>query len=94
MSITAGQIAQKLQQALNLASALDPKIALAAAGVNALTSLFGSTSELKTMMDQVMAETEATAPEVARAVSDSYTRQGDILVDSFHNHPGKVRNQP
>lgn len=89
MSITAGMLVDKLQGLLQVASMLDPKIALAAAGVSALADLFSKTGELQTLMDQVMAETEATAPNVAQAVSDFYKAKGDALEASFRNHPGK-----
>lgn len=87
-NITAGQLAAKLQLALNVASSLDPRIALASAGVNALSDLFGTTSEVRTMMDQVYSETEANAPEVAQKVSDFYTAKSDAVKKSFRDHPG------
>lgn len=89
MSLTAADLKDKLHQLLTVVSLLDPKVALAAAGVSALADLFSKTSDLNTLMDQVFAETAATAPEVAQAVSAFYKTKGDALEASFHAHPGK-----
>ncbi len=88
--ITAGQLSDKLFQLLAIAGALDPKIAVAAAGIDAIKSLFAKTGELNSMMTQVYSETEATAPAVAKAVNDFYSGKSDALEASFKEHPGKV----
>lgn len=89
MTITTSQVKSKLEALLAVLSTIDPHVALAAAGVDALTNLFSANSEFKSMMDQVYAETKETAPDVAQAVSQFYTAQGDALERSFREHPGK-----
>lgn len=88
MSITAGQVAEKLRLALHAASSINPTVALASAGVDALTGLFSATREVKTVMDQVYTETAETAPEVAQIVSVFYTDESDALKKSFKDRPG------
>lgn len=88
-NITAGDLKSKLEQALSLAAMLDPRVALAEAGFEALKGLFSKTGEVSAMMDQVYAETAETAPDVAQAVSAFYSQQGDAMEQSFKDHPGK-----
>lgn len=87
-NITAGDLKSKLEQVLAIASMLDPKVALAMAGVDVLKQLFGKTGELSAIMDKVYAETVETAPETAQAVSEFYKAKGDALEESFQKHPG------
>lgn len=89
MNLTTSQLQDKLYQILGILSVLDPKVAVAAAGINELTELFTKTGELSTLVDQVFAETQETAPEVAKAVADFYKSKGDALEASFKSHPGK-----
>lgn len=89
MTMTANQITDNLRQLLSIAGAIDPKIAVASAGVEAIRNLFAKTSELNAMLAQVYAETTVTAPEVAQAVSAFYVAQGDALEASIKNHPGR-----
>jgi hypothetical protein len=88
-NVTAGDLKGKLEQALALASMLDPRIALAETDYETLKGLFGATGEVSEMMAQVYAETAETAPATAKAVSDFYAAKGDALEQSFKDHPGK-----
>ncbi len=62
----------KLEAALTVLAPLDPHVALAEVGVEALSALFGTVNETKTMLATVMAETEETAPDVAKQVIAFY----------------------
>lgn len=88
-NITVGEVTSKLEEILALASTLDPRIALATAGYEALKDLFSKTGELSTLMGIVYSETAETAPEVAQAVSDYFTDKGEAMLASFRAHPGK-----
>lgn len=86
--ITAGEFKAKVESLLAIASALDPRIALAATGYETLKDLFGKTGELQVMSEKVYAETVETAPHVAQEVSAFFTAKGDAMLDSFKKHPG------
>lgn len=87
--ITAGQVADAARKLLQVASAIDPKIALAAAGVEALSTIFGASGEVNTLLQAVYTETEANSKEVAQQVSEHYTERSDALKKSFEDHPGE-----
>lgn len=87
--ITAGDIASAAEEILAVASALDPRVALAVSGYEALKNLFSKTGKLNTMMSKVYAETEESAPAVAQEVSAYFTDQGEAMLKSFRDHPGK-----
>lgn len=88
MKITAGQLAEALRGALAVAARINPQMALADAGVEILTGLYNEVTNVKVLVNQVMAETQATAPEVAQAVSDFYTERSAALEAEFAAHPG------
>lgn len=86
--VTASQLIAALQMALTAAAKIDPRAAVASAGVDILQEVFGANSEVKVLLNRIMAETAADAPEVAQAVSAYYTKRSDELRQSFKDHPG------
>jgi hypothetical protein len=77
------------QKLLSVASALNPQVAIAAAGVEALSEVYSAVKETNKVMDQIMAETEATAPEVAKEVIQFYASKDADWERSRREHPGK-----
>jgi hypothetical protein len=73
----------------NVAGAMNPGVAAALSGADALIDLFQEKKKLDAIFEKVMAETLASAPEVAQQVSEFYTVQSDALRAEFAARPGK-----
>lgn len=86
--INVEQLKAGLEKALAIASALDPRIAVASAGVNTLTQLFGAVTETNAMMKTILAETQETAPEVAAQVVALYASKEAEWDKSVEQNPG------
>lgn len=77
------------QALVNVATAMNPGYAVAAQGVQAVVDLFQAKKQLDALFEKVMAETVATAPEIAQAVSGFYTTQSAALEAEFRARPGR-----
>lgn len=86
--ITVGQLVASLQKGLSVLATIDPRAALASAGVEVLQEVFSTGGEIKGTLDQVLAETAENAPEVAKAVSALYTKGSDAVKASFAAYSG------
>jgi len=86
--ITSIDLKTKLEAVLSLVATLDPKIALAEAGVETLVSLFSGLNDANKLLHDVLAETQANAPEVAKEVIAYVDAQDAAWDASVAANPG------
>ena len=89
MTIRAAMIKDAAMALANVAASMNPGVAVAMTGVQTLTELWQAKKALDEQFKKIAEETEASAPEVAQAVSAYYTTQGDALEAEFRARPGK-----
>lgn len=81
--VNVAQLKEALQKTLGVVSALNPTLAVADAGAQALGAVWASLAEYNQLLKQIVAETHETAPEVAREVSAFYQQKAAELELQF-----------